>query len=384
MSRLLGCSRNASGNRSVYRRAAADRQATGRPPIRRFAPVRDEGEFLRPPRPFLIPSSPAAGGRIEGRIRSPDGDVEPAPWCPDREVRRPSMPCPSNRHARTCSGHPCGPRQQGNRSKWMPGTSPGMTAWGKASAEETAHRPDCMRRNFSIGALGSVRRHRLPSLRDDAGIAIGGANARLVGGTPDAERMRSPANCAGVEPCRETHVRVEHYSEFQPCQPRNRRDAHSVVFGASFQANARDPARRRRGQGRSRPGEGVQDDAFAQRKARPHEGAKKSLRLERGMRGDFTLSLAGRRRLYQVVEGLALRQPTETAGGPAAKVLLNRSFAGTPENTPWLGTGFRHHGNVGKLFMSILWPVPAAKRVDDPNQRPRISKPDDANGSTTR
>ena len=51
-------------------------------------------------------------------------------------------PNPTPRHARTCSGHPCGRDGRaggGRRWKWMPGTSPGMTDGGVSAVTEGAH-----------------------------------------------------------------------------------------------------------------------------------------------------------------------------------------------------------------------------------------------------
>ena len=65
-------------------------------------------------------------------FRPPVAILQRVPSDRDTDQRPASQPTP--RHARTCSGHPCGRLARRKRLREMPGTSPGMTAGGDRGA----------------------------------------------------------------------------------------------------------------------------------------------------------------------------------------------------------------------------------------------------------
>src|SRR5207247_2090715 len=106
----------------------------------------------------------------------------------------------------------------------------------------------------------------------------------------------------------------------------NRVTSHRKVVLILLDPDALVANRLGRRQGGARPGERVHDHPLRQWQQGTNDLAKKSLRLQAGMRSHLPLFLTSRSRLNHVAEGPILTRTTEPARTPLSQVILDPSF----------------------------------------------------------
>jgi hypothetical protein len=124
--------------------------------------------------------------------------------------------------------------------------------------------------------------------------------------------------------------------------------------------------------GRASTHEGVKDYTFTKRQGRTHYLAHESLWFEGRMWSYRTLNGAGRGAPNNVAKRLIRTNPTKAARFPLAKVVLNSTLAGLPEEAPWFPTGSWHDGHVFELIVGVLGAVSAAKSLNQADDLPAL------------
>src|SRR5579884_893850 len=82
---------------------------------------------------------------------------------------------------------------------------------------------------------------------------------------------------------------------------------------------------------------------------------------------DCPLLRSCRCRCDHVRERQTLGRSSESARLVFPEIILNPALARLAKEPPWFPTRSRHDGDFRKFFMRVLWAIPAAQRLDEPD-----------------
>lgn len=126
---------------------------------------------------------------------------------------------------------------------------------------------------------------------------------------------------------------------------------------------------------RSAAHERIEDNPFTKRERGTDDLTHERLRLKRWMGRDFPLGGTCRSATDNVAERSLFSIPSESAGFPLAKIILNTALAWLSEEPPRLPTGPGHDRYPIKLLMSVLGTISAAESLNQANDFPSFLEP---------